>query len=366
MMRGDAMKTPIATALLLAVLGLGPSVATPRVAHADELETCGKEGNITLLCGPHGVEDMQWIPGTNWVIGIGAKSDIDPGGLRLLDIEHKTWLLFYPNPAAKASPDKSAYPQCPGAPDPSMFEAHGISLMQTGPEAFQLLVVNHGREAVEVFTVTARSGNPALTWIGCVLMGDKIYMNSVTFLPEGGFAATKFFDPSDKRPMLSIFSGGTTGGVYEWHAETGIAEVPGTDLAGANGIVASPDGKWLYVAAWGSNQVVRFSRDPEAFRNGGRKKDVVDLDFAPDNLHWAPDGSILVAGQHGTRGPKSPVPDFKGWAVVKLDPETLAITKIAEGPTDSILQTVSNAIDIDGTLWLGAYAGDKIGYMPTP
>jgi SMP-30/Gluconolactonase/LRE-like region len=360
------MKFSLSTMLALAGLGLGLTTVSPGAVRAGEsapsgdLKSCGQEGTLALLCGPNGVEDMQWLTGTDWVIGSGAKSAADPGGLRLLDIEHKTWSRFYPNPAAKAAPDTATYAQCPGAPDPAKFEAHGISLKQTGPKAFQLAVVNHGREAVEAFTVSTKTDTPEITWVGCVPMGDRIYMNSVTFLPEGGFAATKFYDRTHPRGMLSIFAGGTTGGVYEWHTKTGITEVPGTDLAGANGIVASPDGKWLYVAGWGSKQLIRVAR------SGDANRDVVDLDFSPDNLHWAPDGSILVAGQRSTPDPESPMPAFKGWEVVKLNPASLAVTKIATGAGDSALQGVSNAIDIKGTLWLGAYTGKQIGHMPMP
>ena len=56
---------------------------------------------------------------------------------------------------------------------------------------------------------------------------------------------------------------------------------------------------------------------------GERKKDVVDVDFSPDNVRWAPDGSLLVAGQHSTRDPEAASPIFKGWEVVKLDPKTM-------------------------------------------
>ena len=354
------MKAPIVTTFLLAALGLGLSILGPGKAHAKAFKPCGMEGSLTLLCGPEGVEDMQQIPGTNWVIGSGMAHG-DTGGLRLIDIAAKTWTRFYPNPAAKVSQDKTDYFKCPGAPDPKTFSAHGIALKETGPKTYQVLAVNHAREAVEVFNVDTKSGTPEITWIGCVIMPDQVYMNSVTFLPKDGFAVTQFYNRSDKRGMLSIFAGEDSGGVYEWHTQLGVTEVPHTDLSGANGIAVSPDGKWLYVAAWGAHQIVRFS-----LGEGERKKDVVDVDFSPDNVRWAPDGSLLVAGQHSTRDPEAASPIYKGWEVVKLDPKTMKATKIAEGSTESKLQGVSNAIDINGTLWLGAFSGDVVGYMPMP
>ena len=70
------------------------------------------------------------------------------------------------------------------------------------------------------------------------------------------------------------------------------------------------------MAAWGTQEVVRFSRGDEPL-----KKDVVKLGFAPDNLRWTPDGKILVAGQNTMPNPSGGFPRFRGWTVVKLDPE---------------------------------------------
>jgi sugar lactone lactonase YvrE len=114
-------------------------------------------------------------------------------------------------------------------------------------------------------------------------MSEGTYINSVALLPDGGFVATKFYDTKAPGGFNSILSGGTTGGVLEWHPKTGVKPLAGTELAGANGIEVSKNGKWIYVAAWGTQEVVRFSRG-----DGSLKKDVVKIGFAPDNLRWAP------------------------------------------------------------------------------
>ena len=361
------MKTPILMTVLAAALGLSLTTISPTPAQAAEKEACGSEGSLTLICGAEGVEDMLQITGTKWIIGSGLGANGMAGALHLIDSEAKTWSKLYPSPAAKMALDKTDYFKCPGAPDPAKFEAHGIALKQTGANEYQLLAVNHGgRESIEVFNLDTKSGTPVITWIGCVVMPKDIYMNSVTFLPKEGFAFTKFYDTTRPQGIVSIFAGDVSGAVYEWHTQLGITEVPGTDLLGANGIAVSPDGKWLFVAAWGAHEVVRFERGPDALKNGMRKKDVIEVGFSPDNLRWAPDGSILIAGQNSTRDPEAPAPIFKGWTVLKLNPETMKTTKLAEGAPDSILQGVSNAIDVNGTLWLGAYTGPKIGYMPMP
>ena len=104
---------------------------------------------------------------------------------------------------------------------------------------------------------------------------------------------------------------------------------------------------------------MRFAR-----RNGDVKKDAVKVDFLPDNLRWAPDGKILVAGQ--TRDSDAPGGGFafKGWTLVKLDPETMEVTEVLRDRGESPLQNASVAIDVDGTLWIGLFRADRIACKP--
>jgi hypothetical protein len=355
------MNKPALFAILilgLATIGLAASPAPSRAAAAQK---CATDGSLTVLCGPEGVEDMIMIPGTNWILGSGLGQNGKAGALHLIDYKAKTWVKLYPASDVRHELDKADYFKCPGAPDPAKFEAHGIALKQLGPKAYRVLAVNHGgRESIEVFNLDVASGAPIVTWIGCVPMPGDIYVNSVAFLPKDGFVLTKFYDPSNPKGFNTIFAGETTGGVYEWHTQQGLTEIPGTGVTGANGIAVSKDGKSLFVNAWGGREVVKFTKSGETWS----KAKTVKLDFSPDNLRWSPDGKIFIAGQNGTPDTKTGVPDFKGWTVLKLDPATMATTRVASGPANSPLQNVSNAIDVDGTLWLGAFRGDRIGYMP--
>ena len=74
-----------------------------------------------------------------------------------------------------------------------------------------------------------------------------------------------------------------------------LEEVPGSEAAGANGLEISNDGKWFYVAAWGSQSFFRLSRGETP-----PKRDEIPLGFRVDNIRWAADGSLLAAGQGGT------------------------------------------------------------------
>ncbi len=334
---------------LLSIIGVG------QIASAQA--PCTPAGGMSFVCGPTGAEDLVRVPGTSWIIGSGMSEANKPGRLHLIDARRKTWEVLYPGQGAKNEPDAKSYPGCSTPPDPKSFGTHGIAIRKDGEKTSTLLAVNHGREAIEVFQVDATGTKPTISWKGCVLMDDHTYMNSVAFLPGGGFVATKFYDPKAPEGFGAIFAVMVTGGVLEWHRETGVRAIPGTELCGANGIEVSSDGKWLYVAAWGSHELVRFSRG-----EGALKKDVVKVGFSPDNLRWAPDGRILVTGQNSAPGTAGGTPAFKGWTVVKFDPSTLAVTEVVRDNGESPLQDASVAIEVDGTLWIGPFRGDRVAY----
>src|SRR2546426_608048 len=80
-----------------------------------------------------------------------------------------------------------------------------------------------------------------------------IGLNSVVGLADGGFITSNFL-PRGGAPEATqrMLTGEKNGEVWEWHAGTAWQKVPGSEAAGANGLDLSDDGKWLYIAAWGS------------------------------------------------------------------------------------------------------------------
>ncbi len=321
-------------------------------------EECPPVSGISFICGPSAAEDLVRVPGTHWIVTSGMVERSHPGALNLINADKKTWEILYPGANPQNELDAKSYSSCPGAPDAKTFGAHGIALQDNGNRGATILAVNHGREAVEVFKLNAAGTKPSIRWVGCVPMSKDISLNSVAFLPGGGFVATKFYDPTAPEGFGAIMARKITGGVLEWHPGTGVKPIAGTELSGANGIEVSKDGKTLYVAAWGTQELVRFSRINDAVQ-----KTVIKLDFSPDNLRWAPDGTILIAGQNSAPVAKSGFP-FKGWTVAKLDPATMKVTEILKDGGESPLQNVSVAIDVDGTLWIGPFSGNRVGYKP--
>jgi len=193
---------------------------------------------------------------------------------------------------------------------------------------------------------------PEVTWIGCAVAADPIGLNSVIGLPAGGFIATNYLErgANANASRTKMMAGENNGELWEWHTGKGWTKVPGSEAAGANGIEISKDGKWLYVAAWGSQSFFRMSRGQTPV-----KRDVVPLGFRVDNIRFAPDGSIYAAGQGQQTS-----------NVVRIDPNTLKVTELINRPNSQAFGNGTVAVQIGKELWVGSFRGDRIAIFPAP
>src|SRR5690606_29803708 len=108
--------------------------------------------------------------------------------------------------------------------------------------------------------------------------------------------------------------------VYEWHPGGEVTFVEGTELSGANGIAVSDDERYMYVAAFGTREIVRFDRSVTPVT-----KEAVSVDIVPDNIRWGDDGKLLTAGgNYVDPATCSGASCATGWSVVEVDAETLA------------------------------------------
>jgi hypothetical protein len=263
--------------------------------------------------------------------------------------------MAYPSASAKRRPDTKTYAACPGPPDAAagaMFTTHGLWLEPGRGPVYKLFVVGHGaRESVEVFEIDTSAPTPVVTWIGCAIAPNPIGLNSVRGLPDGGFIATNFLarnlTPQNSTKMLA---GEKNGELWEWHTASGWQKVPGSEAAGANGLEISNDGKWYYVAAWGSQSFFRLSRGP-----GAPKRDEIPLGFRVDNIRWARDGSLLAAGQAET-----------ATVIVKIDPQSLKVREVRRRTDDAVFRAGTVAVEIGDRLWVGSYMGDRIAIVAAP
>jgi sugar lactone lactonase YvrE len=218
-----------------------------------------------------------------------------------------------------------------------------------------LYAVNHaGRESIEVFRLDARSASPTAIWTGCILMPKGAAANAVAALPRGRIAVTKFQSARSPDAILDVLKGAISGSVYIWTPGAGFKELPGAQLSGNNGLVASPDGRWLFVNAYGGKAVYRF---PLA---GGAPRKVA-VDIRPDNIRWGVGGKLLVTGQFIT--PET-LNQPHGWAVLRLDPQSMAISVVMKEPPRPQFDDATTAIPAGGQLWIGTFRGDRIAYTP--
>jgi len=332
--------------IALSLVTLGTS--RPRAAG------CEAAGSVRFVCDQSGPEDLVPVPGGRWVVASGMGAN---GAIRLVSVRDRTSTVLFPGSQVKEQLDKKTYPSCPGPIDPAekdAFKAHGLYLRPGGNAVHTVFVVHHGnRESIEVFTLDARPATPSLTWIGCAVAPDPIGLNSVVGLPDGGFITTNFIargvDPAVRARMMN---GETNGELWEWHTSSGWQKVPGTELAGPNGVEISRDGRWLYIAAWGSQSLVRMARGQTQ-----AKKDSVPLGFRVDNLRWAPDNTLLAAGQGGTAPAQTS-------HVARVDPNSLKVQELLRQPYGDVLTAGTVAIQIGKDLWVGSVRGDRIGIFP--
>jgi len=317
---------------------------------------CTDNGDTQFICGQQAPEDLVVLPGGQWVV---AGSYSGAGGINLIRVSDRTRTRAYPPPGAREAFHAKTYKSCPGVPDAATkakFQTHGLTLREGRNGVHTLMTVTHGaREAIDVFSVDTKTPTPTLTWIGCAVAPDAIGLNSVRWLDDGGFIATNFLPRGNPQGMAAMQKGEKNGELWEWHTASGWQKVPGSEASGANGIEISPDGKTLYVAAWGSQSFFRLSRGEKE-----PKRDEVPLGFRVDNIRWARDGSLLGTGQAINTGqPMQTV-------IVRIDPKTLKVTEILRRPAVPGFSGGTVAVEVGRQLWVGSYTGDRLAIFPAP
>jgi sugar lactone lactonase YvrE len=330
------------------------SVAAQAPPPAPAPPPCTPEGN-QYVCGQEAPEDLAVIPGSDWVL---ATDFAGKGGIRLINTHDYAVTIAYPTETAKEKLDAKTYDSCPGIPDAAekaQFRTHGMSLRTGKNSVHTLYVVHHGkRESVKVFEVDAKTKTPTLTWVGCAVAPEPVGLNEVIPLPEGGFAATNFLARSgDAAARTKMMAGEKNGEIWKWHTGKGWKIIPGSEAAGANGLEVSKDGKWLYVAAWGSQSFFRLSRGQTP-----AKREDIPLGFRVDNIRWSADGSLLATGQGGA------APGTTN--IVKINPNTLKVQELLVRPNNPAFAFGTVAVEVGKELWVGSFRGDRIARFPAP
>ncbi len=339
--------------------------ATTAAAQAAPV-ACVDEPQISYLCGVINGEDILHLGDTPWLLVSGMNGDLanNPainGKLHLVNPAERKFSILFPGDKPVLELNSELYKSCPGPLDVAKFSVHGIALkaIDNSPGHYRLYSTSHGtREAVEVYEIDAAAA-PAIKWIGCIPMPATSWTNSLVILKDWGFLATQFMDPTGSG-MDGVTRKEITGQVFEWHPGSEVSRIKGTELSGPNGIVMSDDERYIYVAAFGTNQVVRFDRSttPPA-------KEIIAVTIAPDNLRWTSAGTIYAAGGNITDTCGGPVCGT-GWSVFEINPATLSAKRIAGADEKVALKGVSSAQEVGKEIWVGTYGGDRLGILPKP
>ena len=336
-------------------------LVTPAL-QADPILDCVSKDNARPICEFTNPEDMVALPGGQAILigEYGGSSEV-PGRLVVFELEsEKQYTLFPGGQGNGASQPGWGDPNC-ATPPGKAFNSHGIDLVRLDDGRLQLLVVQHGsREAVELFEVIGSGADWQVEWRGCVPAPPDAWLNSVAGLSNGDFYTTQMtplgFD------LTQELSSNITGHAFAWsQSEKSFRKISGTDGAMPNGIVTSPDGRFVYMNATAEHSVRKI--EVATGREIGRA--TVAL---PDNARWAPDGRILIA----SFSRELTAQDFVAcvsikqgacglpFRIVALDPDSMTIVETLYANEGAPMGAGTIGLRVGDELFIGSMHGDRI------
>ena len=356
------LETLLGALALCASLASFPCLAAGRAPVPAPSENCADQGDLHFICNMRSVEDLLPVDNGRYLVGgslkrgaymNGGTAEQGWAGLYLIDTAAKTFKVVSLSAAKKQS---AGDPTCKPT-DLTALATHGLDVTSPNSRFATVYAVNHriGIDSVEIFRLNVAKASAV--WTGCVLMPEGASANAVAALPDGSFVVTKLFDRRVPRGSTPADAVKVTGVVYHWVSGKGLREVPGTAFAGDNGILASRDGKTLYINASGAMEVWRVPL------SGPGRPISAKLAFHPDNLRWAPDGQIFAAGQYVDQDNPDKPQDF---GLAKLDPKTMVAIQVLKEPGTREFDGATTGVQVGGTLFFGASPGDRVAWRPAP
>lgn len=368
-MRPDSASTPVpvkspvtpfaALALVMLMTLASASVALARGPVLD----CEPAGNARPICIFKNPEDMVPLPGNKAILigEYGTTAEDHSGGLVVfaLDSEKRTTVFRGGESPAIAEPGWGD-PSCTEPPSRA-FNSHGIDLVRREDGRLALLVVQHGgREAVEFFELLGHGTEWQVAWRGCVAAPPDASLNEVSAQSNGDFYTTKMAALTGGLDFEGGMPTEPTGRAFHWSATQGYAAIGGTEGVMPNGIVSSPDGRFIYMNASGDSSIRKI--EVATGRELGRAP--VDT---PDNVTWSPDGRLLVASLAGL----DPT-DFVAcehlkegacgipFKIVAVDPETMTTLGPIYSSDGYPMGAGTVGLQIGDELFVGSFKGDRI------
>ena len=322
------------TILLLLLTGF-LSVLTSLTHGASE---CEPVGDIQFICGIIDAEDIIEIPNSEVVIASGRTSP-STGSIYAVNSQNFQSREIFPQNALEARLNTYLYKDCHS--EATSFQPHGVTYRLGVDGIHTLYVVGHGeREAVEVFELNVADELPSLRWVGCIVAPDSVArFNAVTSLPDGAIAVTDLNRAG--------------GAVWEWSVDLGWRIIPGSEMVGANGIVSSEDGDWLYIAEYFAKNIVKLSR--------GRATPLLErknVGYMVDNIRWSQDGStLLLAGHDRNCDPQFNCTMSDLTNILRMNPVSLDTESVLLWRSLDVFPVSTVAIEVDEEIWLGGIRG---------
>jgi len=304
-----------------------------------------------VFCGLLRPEDIELVPGSDLLLVSVLGGAAQAARIVLLDpaTGEQRSLTEQVSPA-----DAADFPRC--GPAPEKLHPRGFHLSRGQDGALHLLMVDERRIERYRFDPAV----PSLAWEGCVKVPANILPNDVAAF-EDGFVVSHMFDPPRTFTQnLKGLLGLNTGYAVKWTPGGGWAKVPGTDAAFANGIQVDPATGRIYVSSMFTQSVIAVDAD------GANRTESARLPIQGDNLSWSADGRLILTGHTGVAvygisecRDAGDTPCSFPFAVVALDPTTLADQTLFETPTGDI-PGASVGVLKDGALYLGSMFGDRV------
>jgi hypothetical protein len=319
-------------------------------------------GRFRLIDGLNNPEDLILLD-EGWVItGNMGTEGWSRGGFYLVEVNTRRPQVLAPD---FSGPAQSRFTDPP--PDPALFSAHGISVQPLGDGMYSVYAVNHGgRHSVEAFVLDVTTSPATIRWTGGVIMPENLSGNAVVHLPGDALAVTVTIDSRDPQAFAKAQAGQPCGLALEWAPDRGWSSIPGGELSGDNGMVASADGQWLYICAYSESAIYKLSRGVAPC-----VRQRVPLGFMPDNVRFSPSGALLVTGHPATTFQTIAASTRTGakvaqvpTAVARVDPQTLECDLVLVEQHTAAFGGGTSAIVVGDELWIGGFIAQGLATVP--
>ena len=337
---------------------------TTGVPSAQPLTECVALGNARPICEFTNPEDIVALPGDQAILigEYGASAEVS-GRLVVFELESEQQHTVYRGEQGAGTAEAGwGDPSCTEPPGKA-FNSHGIDLIRRDDGRLQLLVIQHGsREAVELFEVIGAGTEWQVEWRGCVPSPPNASLNSVAAISNGDFFTTQMIPLEPHIDLKQGVPRYITGHAFAWsQSEATFRKIGGTDGAMPNGIVVSPDGRFIYMNATAENTVRKV--DVASGRELARA-----MVHTPDNARWAPDGRILISSlaEDLTGKDLADCMSIKRGActipfkIVALDPESMTIVETLYASDGVPMGAGTVGLQVGTDLFIGSFHGDRI------